>query len=790
MPRKSSFLMGFETGQDLYNKGFSQAQQAAQMKQRNQQLKLQQDSQAQRGKLLDMQLRGEEQRLAENTRQLNVAAVNRKTAAAALLEYKDEIASGRTVDERTLNWYSLRSKYEPLIFKDPEIKKGYETWKEAEIVDTQTYQTIQTEKENRNFKANAKLRFGQIQEESNSKVIIEAMRFFPGKTYTFDGDGAATAYSDLLRAEAVNALTAAGLPPGEVDINKDGRVTPDELAAAQGQVVKAGKAETKAEKDLDYERRKELAELGFKGRKELAQETSKLKRLESLNEQATLFGESGFEAAKINAALSGKTSLTELGKINKGLAASAGILRLKLEQIAQNPDTPGVDAIRVSSVFTNDLGTSEKAQLNKALSVKGQIERLGEGGYIEAVNTGRFQNKVAEVKAWFNTKGSRDLAVLEGLLNAVIPNLARGVYGEIGVLTDKDVDLYKGTFISPKNDEEVNRALFGLTEKLVHGAIKRQLKTSANGRINVSGYRDVWEELTGEQVSPHVQEMISPTGASGAPDMGQGAGRPSQPRLQQMVSIEPGQKFETEEQWRDALEIGAAAYPVGKKFSGLMVGDANAKAIAPDPAKVKEWSQQFVGRTRHDGSPAVHPSWIEKWEKEDEANAPTLEATTPKPTEPEEAPSARRMEPSVDVPPTTAPAPATDPDGEEVVDKITQDYINNQEYEDEAAPAPAPTETMEPPPVTTATGSTPQAPGEATEEANIVLNNIGISADGKIAGVLRKHFRIRQIKELTKPGTDEEKSERVEAFIKSLKGTAKAQFMADFNKLKKSKGER
>ena len=42
MPRKSSFLMGFETGQNLYNQGFSQAQQRLQAKQRKQQLKLQQ----------------------------------------------------------------------------------------------------------------------------------------------------------------------------------------------------------------------------------------------------------------------------------------------------------------------------------------------------------------------------------------------------------------------------------------------------------------------------------------------------------------------------------------------------------------------------------------------------------------------------------------------------------------------------------------------------------------------------------------------------------------------------
>mgnify|MGYP003653222155 CR=1 FL=1 len=737
MARKSSFLQGFEVGQDLYSRGVAQAQSTAQMQ-------IQKDTQAQRGRLLDMQLKESAARLAEQNRVRTKQAENRKTSGAALLEFKEVIQVGKTVEQRTQKWFEHRSKYEPLIALHAETNNGYGIWKQAEILDTQTYKTIQAEKEDKRLESIAKLTWGQKQRLTNFETRAKA-KSITGKDYTEDADGAGIAQSDIYAAQSRGFyITGGEKVPENLDRDGDGLISAAERDYAQGDVTRLGRVREAKLVDEEREFKRQMTQLGFEGRGKLADQSSKLKRLESLNEQATLFGESGYEVAKINAALDGETSLTELGKINKGLAARAGILRGKLKMIAQNPDTPGVDAIRVSSVFTNDLGTSEKAQLNKALSVKGQIERLGSGGYIEAVNTGRYQNKVAEVKAWFNTKGSRDLAVLEGLLNAVIPNLARGVYGEIGVLTDKDVDLYKGTFISPKNDEEVNRALFGLTEKLVHGAIKRQLKTAANGRVNVSGYRDVWEELTGEQVSPHIREMISPGGASGAPGGRPGAGRPSQQRLQQMVSIEPGQKFETEEQWRDALEIGAAAYPVGTKFPGLMVGDANAKAIAPDPAKVKEWNQQFVGRPGHDGRPAVHPSWVALWEKEgaEKTDKPTPEVTAQEVTTPE------------------APTP-----------EVTTPEVTTPE-------APAKPEAPEAEPV------------ETTEEANIVLNNIGISDDGKTAGVLRKHFRFRQIKELEKLGTDKEKSEWVEAFIKSLKGGPKAKFMADFNELKKSRGKR
>lgn len=85
MPRKSSFLMGFETGQDLYNKGFSQAQQAAQMK-------LQKDAADQRGKMLDMQLRT----AAHEEEKRNRYESDRKTAEKAFAEASSLMAGADT----------------------------------------------------------------------------------------------------------------------------------------------------------------------------------------------------------------------------------------------------------------------------------------------------------------------------------------------------------------------------------------------------------------------------------------------------------------------------------------------------------------------------------------------------------------------------------------------------------------------------------------------------------------------------------------------------------------------
>jgi hypothetical protein len=709
--------MGFETGQDLYNKGFQRSQQRLQTQQRNQQLKLQQDSQAQRGKLLDMQLRGEEQRLGEKTRQLNVAADYRKRSSAALLEMQDAVAGARTQQGEAQAWYENRDKLEPEIFLNPDNRKYYETWVQKGVLATAEGNAIMAEEQDRKLLAIAKLTHQKNQRLADYTTRTTAFKI-TGKTYTDDADGTATAQSDIFAAQARGMYIKGDEPvPENLDLDGDGRISAAEVDAAQGDVVGLGRGrETKA-KDLEWEHKKTLATMAIEGRETLAAQKAEAARVLAMSAQFGTGMTSGVrDQAVVDAALTGSMSMVDLTKIDSQLASAAGMKRIEFTQIVQDPKTRGVDAIALSGVFGQTMGVSEKQQLMKAMSVKGQIERLGSGGYIDAVNTGRWNNKTAEVRAWFNTEGSRDLQVLEGLLNAVIPNLARGVYGEIGVLTDKDVDLYKGTFISPKNEEEVNKALFGLTQKLVDGAIMRQLEMGATGGSNVSGYRGYYEKLTGTHLSPHIEKMISPGGGGqGGMRPGGGSPRPSAPPVPAPPQVN-GQNFDTDEDAATAAVMMAASLPPGTPFTDVTVGGA-ARNVVPNNQDVREWAEQYIGRQydhpEKGWTDYVDRGWIEKWEKEDKAKAPTPEATTPKPTEPEAAPSARRMDPSVNVPPTTAPAPATDPDGEEVVDKITQDYINDQEYEDEAAPAPAPTETMEPPPVTTATGSTPSAPGSS-----------------------------------------------------------------------------
>lgn len=77
---------------------------------------------------------------------------------------------------------------------------------------------------------------------------------------------------------------------------------------------------------------------------------------------------------------------------------------------------------------------------------------------------------------------------IKAQLTALVPNLARGVYGEVGVLTDQDIALYSQTLPNLKSTKEVRDALLAITAKSVYRALENKLLVQAKGGVDVSGF--------------------------------------------------------------------------------------------------------------------------------------------------------------------------------------------------------------------------------------------------------------------------------------------------------------
>jgi hypothetical protein len=78
--------------------------------------------------------------------------------------------------------------------------------------------------------------------------------------------------------------------------------------------------------------------------------------------------------------------------------------------------------------------------------------------------------------------------LLKAQITKIIPGLARGVFGEVGVLTDQDVALYAKTLGTLTSPEEINELLTSAAIKMISNSYEDKLKGMAEGRVNVSGF--------------------------------------------------------------------------------------------------------------------------------------------------------------------------------------------------------------------------------------------------------------------------------------------------------------
>lgn len=84
---------------------------------------------------------------------------------------------------------------------------------------------------------------------------------------------------------------------------------------------------------------------------------------------------------------------------------------------------------------------------------------------------------------------------IKAQLSALLPNLARWVYGEVWVLTDNDIANYSKTVPNLKSTEEVNNAILAMTLKGIANGYKSKLQSLASAGYDVSGYEWIYTNI-------------------------------------------------------------------------------------------------------------------------------------------------------------------------------------------------------------------------------------------------------------------------------------------------------
>lgn len=162
-----------------------------------------------------------------------------------------------------------------------------------------------------------------------------------------------------------------------------------------------------------------------------------------------------------------------------------------------------VSVLRSSAVFDKEPDTTFLQQAAKTTALIGQFGELQ-----SALASRKGIEKYAKDQNGINIdmspisgiwKGANpwdtDSQKINAILQSVVPNLARGVYGEVGVLTDNDIANYKKTLPNLRSTEELKSALLGITLRSIQRSLEQNIKVQVAGQRDMSGFAGVYEEV-------------------------------------------------------------------------------------------------------------------------------------------------------------------------------------------------------------------------------------------------------------------------------------------------------
>lgn len=155
--------------------------------------------------------------------------------------------------------------------------------------------------------------------------------------------------------------------------------------------------------------------------------------------------------------------------------------------LSYNDPNYTLDAIRKSKggrVMTQ----GELKPITDIQTIVGQAENLT--GLINSVDTGPIVGIVKSANP-YDTKAQQ----MKAAITAIVPKLARGVYGEVGVLTDADIENYSRTIANLKNTADVNKAVMAMTLDIATRSLANQLNSLSAGQRDVSRFESIYTGL-------------------------------------------------------------------------------------------------------------------------------------------------------------------------------------------------------------------------------------------------------------------------------------------------------
>lgn len=157
------------------------------------------------------------------------------------------------------------------------------------------------------------------------------------------------------------------------------------------------------------------------------------------------------------------------------------VLNVKRAEALKNNDIVGLAR---ASAGGKDLDATTLQKLEKTNMVMGELQDLSDALISE--KTGPILG-ILRSNNPYDTKAVEIKAMIQGL----VPTLARGVYGEVGVLTDQDIKNYIQTLPNLRSTDDQKKLLLDMTKRTLSRALEGTIKTQAMAGRDVSGFASI-----------------------------------------------------------------------------------------------------------------------------------------------------------------------------------------------------------------------------------------------------------------------------------------------------------
>jgi hypothetical protein len=146
--------------------------------------------------------------------------------------------------------------------------------------------------------------------------------------------------------------------------------------------------------------------------------------------------------------------------------------------------------IMTSSLYTDIPNEWPRNKLSSIANVSYQLDNLV--STLNSTDTWPLR-ELWEKKAdkWTN----QDTQALRQQMEAILPDLARGVFGEKWVLTDTDIERYRKTIPNIWNKQEVNKKIVQNLKDILWNTFKTTLVEEANNKTNVANWLDDYRKF-------------------------------------------------------------------------------------------------------------------------------------------------------------------------------------------------------------------------------------------------------------------------------------------------------